>query len=249
MFSARDKDGKIVNIKNVFNVNEQFCCLNENCTAKFIIKSPNSYKAKHFARLPSTQHVENCIYNMVSHVYNPDNVVKLSLEQILFRNKSNKNEEKTHSKRNNDTKNSKNFIISTPKQLFNYCLSNPLYTEYLNGKTINDIVVDARNIDKKYKGIQGIALVVGNIVYINSKKIVLRVMVHKDGTPNYLTATAFTSDKQIEEIKKYLEKSYNTKCFKGLPIAVFGNWKLDAKYRISSTITIKQNIIYRLKNK
>lgn len=56
------KRGHIVDAKNALDYKEIYHCPNPSCSALYKLRSITGDRATHFARLPSTPHSSDCIY-------------------------------------------------------------------------------------------------------------------------------------------------------------------------------------------
>jgi len=251
MFDAYSKEkGRRENIKDVYNLSETFCCLNPDCMALFSIRSANGKTTKHFLRHSSTPHISGCPYNFNGVSFNDnDFTIKSSVESILAGAGTSIDRETARTIIISET-NQENQIeyIRTPKQLRNFCLYSSLDTIYSDNVTINDIVLDSRNLaeKKRYEGVTGIRLLTGQTIkYENSSKSILikTEARSKVGTRFTLYAKVYMLSDMFMKAKKYILES-NGKVFSGYTIAVLGNWKIVEKYTVSCELTQGRNIIF-----
>lgn len=246
-YSEKMRDN--VNVHDVYDLNEVFCCPNRRCGARYKIKSATGKKVKHFARLKSTPHVEGCFCeNGDSRYVQPNFQIRKSVEEIYedFLNPNNAGYKAFGENRNGEA--TENILrINTPKKLLKFCLMNPVQTEYMNGLKVDDIIVDARNLftDARFEGVAGLRMIVGETVERYRPDILeLRVMaVSKRGKPVYLHAQAKMDSALLQYVRKHITKTYDS--FADHPIAVFGNWTIDRKYHISCNVTDRKHVIVR----
>ena len=252
--------GKIIKIEDATDLNEIFGCPNSRCSAKFKVKSVNGKVAKHFAKTKSSDHILGCPYNLSStnaSYYSVGNFIKASLDDIYDHQKCKTNSKSVNAKRINNNSLPTNAVkyIRTPKQLLYYCISNPLKTEYLPGVFVDDIILDSRNLKSgaRFEGINGVRLLLGNIVRIKIDKsygLINFEVSTKSNSNNkvYLTASVFTSPTQAEEIKTYISNTFHSS-EKGKNIAVLADWVITKKYHVKCNITQERNIIYKFTDK
>lgn len=254
MFEAYSKKlNKPINVTEVTDLSDTFMCLNSNCTAEYTIRAINSNKlSMYFGRKPSTPHIIGCPFSIDSKSYVDNaNMIKSDIEEIYDHTYKNSAGEKTQNMHNGDLR-SNNLInkkITTPKQLFYYCISNKLTTEYKNGIKVGDIILDSRNLcsNANFQGITGLHIVMGSTYKFDKIAKTITVRISTKTTNNkkiYLTATILLSKEQINEIVKYILDTYNGK-FANHSIAIFGYWKNDSKYHISCTVNKKSYVIYK----
>jgi hypothetical protein len=236
MFVAYSKERqRQVDVSEAYDLNEIFCCLDSTCSAEMRIRGVNSATSKHFAVVRGlTPHKHGCFYGSnFKVIVNDNNLIKSSLADILngaSRNAKNGGNAVVGNQNTHDIGVRDKRYIRTPKELLNFCLSNKLETEYADGITVNDIIVDSRNLANNgyFEGVTGIKLVLGhtvrydisnNILCFETKtylsedselKLKLRVNMHH---ANLLT------------LNKYIFGTYNG--FSGNPVAVLGDWTSD----------------------
>lgn len=252
-YAYSTKSQRVVNIKEAYDLKEEFRCPNTNCTALFTIHSATGKRAKHFSRKPSTPHIFGCPYEHGDALYaQPERVVKYPLDAILHGVSDNirVTSVKTIQKRNQhgNEEPSGKIYVRTPYALYKFCFNNELSTEYCDGLTVDDIYLSSCNLVKnaRFRGIQGVRLVLGetspsdsiDTLYMtvkafskNGKRVTLHIAVHM--TP-----------KLLNEIKQYLISTYGR--FEGNPIAVLGNWETKEAYWSKSSVTDQRNIILRV---
>lgn len=240
-----------ISANSVQNYHDTFLCPNPNCTAEFSLRAANSLGiSAHFACKPNYPHTADCIFGMIGgEKPNVSEYIKYDLMDILNpTSKSNHNLKTYHSSILAMNTNSVKYI-RTPKQLLRYCLANRLTTEYTNGLTIGDIILDSRNllINAHYRGVQGIRLIVGQTVkYCKEDKYIQIEVSTRTNTNKHirLFANVYLPIEQIKEINNYF---FNTepKVFRNHPIAVLGEWKKEHDYHISCSVVKKENVIYR----
>lgn len=238
-----------INIDDVVDLSDTFKCLNPCCKAEFYIKGINSdVVSKHFARKKSTKHIKGCLYSLFSSKYiNNSDMFKADLFSIY---------ESPLKKRNVQNKNpviAKNAIstsvprITTPKQLLNFCISNKLSTEYKDGITINDIIIDERNIlfDSNFEGFNGLRMVVGHTHRFEKNKLYMYVSgTTKNNKTVKLNIVVSLSQEQLSEIVKYILETYNNS-FANHAIAIYEIWESESKYNVKCSVSQKSNIIYK----
>lgn len=239
-----------VNVKEVYNLTETFNCLNPDCSAVFSIRSPNGKITKHFARHPSTPHINGCLYRLNTGSFNEnDHTIKSSIDSILVGAGTSINRDTARAYNSSET-NLENHIkyIRTPNQLFKYCLYSSLDTVYSDNLTINDIVLDSRNLaeNKRYEGVNGIRLLIGQTLKYeySSQSIMIKTEARSSlGTRLTLYAKVKMHSDTFKKTIKYILES-NNKMFSGYTIAVLGTWKIEEKYNISCVVTHGRNIVY-----
>lgn len=238
-----------VNVNEMFDLNEIFCCSNRNCTAKFKIKGATGKRAKHFARLPSTPHIEGCEYeNGDSRFVQPGLQQRSSLEDIFGDLLNPNTKPGTGAGKSASSTGSNVLHINTPGKLLKFCCMNTLTTEYLSGVTVDDIIVDERNLitNSKFEGIEGLRLIVGETLKYESNKLYLLVKaVSEKGHLKYLNAVVKMDASLLGYVKKHILETQNNK-FKGYKLAVFGNWTKDTTYWSSCEVKNQKHIILRL---
>lgn len=245
-----DKKHDIVNVNDVFDLDEVFRCPNIYCTAKLSIRSATGKRAKHFARLPSTPHINNCDYeNGDSRYSQPELQKRNSLEDIFLvaTTPDTYSEESAHS--NGTALNKSNILrINTPTKLLKFCRLNDLETEYLPGTIVNDIIVDERNLIKEgyFKGVQGLRIVVGKTVerYKRDCLHLVSTTASSRGKQVYLHADVRMDPEQLKNIRTHLKETYGS--YEGHTVAVFGNWVVDKKYNISCEIQNRKHIMLKV---
>lgn len=248
-FSQEQK--KSIRASEVRNYKDVFLCLNPNCNARFTLRAVNSSSiSPHFACLPNHPHDPNCLFGILDGgSAKDDNFIKSDIATILNPASTTGN---TTSVRTNCSSNSavpSRKYIRTAKQLLTYCLSHDLSTEYTHGLTVNDIILDSRNLldNANYKGINGIRLISGQTVEYSESNGYIKIDISTRTSTKkriFLTAIVYLSPAQIVEIKQYLLNSPPGK-FSGHPIAVLGDWNKDEDYQISCTVLHKSNVIYK----
>lgn len=256
MFDAFSRKlNKPINISEVTDLNDTFCCLNQNCDAEYYVRGLNSERAAHFVRKRSTPHVLGCIYGFSSNTYaDVENIIKSDLIDIYNGSKNIKSSTFKIATNSNSNLNGNQQIkyIKTPKELLSFCINNSLGTKYNDKLAVNDIVIDSRNIlnNANFEGVNGLHLVIGNTLRYDSQKnvIVIRTAsITKNKRNIFLTSTVHLSDKQLKEINNYLFDTFSS--FANHPIAVLGQWQISRKYNIECEVTRPQNIIYKFANK
>lgn len=140
---------RIVRIDEATEADRPFCCPNLRCPARFIMKSINGQKAAHFSRLSKTPHIDGCEYDTEkSKFHNSKNLHKSPIEEIyqnsIVGTRLKTEQGGTHHKKN--VSGTFPGYIRTPNQLYHFCVSNPLDTEYLPGTTVNDILISSQNL-------------------------------------------------------------------------------------------------------
>lgn len=251
MFDAYSEvTGTIVNVKDAFNLKEVFRCPNPLCTAKFTIHSANGKRAKHFSRLPSTSHTTNCPFANGNEKYlRDDGIVKCSIDTIFY-GKIRPELEATTTGRicnnGNDSESNKIVFVRTPSQLLNFCMTNPLTREYLSGKTVDDIILDSRNLvsQGRFRGVSGLRFIVGTTLGSKSRDTMyIRVQAlskHKKNVTLY--AAAKMENAMLLELQRYLINTYGS-CV-GQKVAILGDWSVDREYWVSCVVQNKKHIIF-----
>lgn len=239
---------KLVDVEDEYDLFEEFSCPNPGCPARFTIRSVTGQRAKHFAKLPSTDHVKDCPFASDKERYsNPSMVRALSLETIYenMRQVQNTSPQNGTSGRKHEAAQPKMLVINTPNKLLQYCLRNPFYQEYLPGVKIDDIFLCSENLIKygRFKGVEGIRLVVGETTQ-DWGRSQLRLTVRKTSRNNknvWLNVSVNTDVGICAAIRNHLTSTYGRK--DGQLLAVFGNWEIDRQYNISCTVDCKSHII------
>lgn len=252
LYAYSDKTKCAVCADDIRDLSETFSCLNPMCSAKFKVKGINSNVKTHFCRIRSSYHSPNCPFAMCSDKYvENDNILKSDVLSIM-NHTSTSNRSKPYTDHENPfntiTDENSKIYIRTPKQLLNYCISNKLSTIYSGDIKVDDIILDKRNIieNKNFEGVSGLRLVLGNLVQYDLSQCMFQFRVThitNTGKNIYLTANVFTQIDQLNELINYVIKTY--KKFKGHPIAVLGDWVVQRKYVIKTTVSNPKNIVYR----
>jgi len=249
MFTAFSKSkNEEVSIKNEYNLSEEFLCPNPKCSAKFKIKSPNGKKAKHFAKTHDSVHIDKCPYDLGLGAFcNDDNLVKYEINEIFNQiNETKKNNSSIFVTTKSENNESSTKYIRTVKQLVQFCIANELEQEYLSGKTVNDIMVDCRNVNKskKYEGVTGILILLGETYKYSDKEKCFEFFIKsRSNSKLHLNCKVYMDTEVLTEIKKYLFDTYGD--IKGHPIAIFGDWKIDDKYNVSCILKNKKHLILK----
>lgn len=244
-YSTRVK--KVVNVKECYDATEIFLCPDPQCKGELKLKSINGKKAKHFSSMPGlTKHSPDCPYSIPRNYTDETSLVKYSVESIMASNLEPNETPATNKKITSVSGASREALyVRTPKQLLNYCLTHELSAEYVIGKTINDIIVDHRNVGiELYKGFSGIRLVVGKTIFFDQKENSISFVVRSHSTKRYLVAKIYVTRKLKDKIINYYLGSYNNK-FGGHNIAALADWIIDCKYNISARIEHDRNVIIR----
>lgn len=252
-YAISKKYNDVVCASNVTDLNDIFLCLNSQCKAEYFIKGINSERKAHFCHKHSTPHIQGCPYDMgLTKYLNNDDIVKSSLQDIYAHiRKPIKKAPTIHVNKQPKQNASRKTYINTTKDLFYFCTTNSLDTIYENKTTINDIIVDSRNICSKglFKGFSSLRLVVGyTIKYDFPKRFILlkTEAVTKYGKTIDLYSTIYMETNQIKEIKDYLFGTFGT--FTGYPVAVLGKWSNSRLFNIECTINEPTNVIYKFAN-
>lgn len=234
----------------VTDTSEIFSCLNEDCDAQFKVRGVNSNRTVHFAKCRGSDHIDGCPYIYASGQYKENGCfIKHDLLSIFNSSSiSRKNVRRNPGQsREPDDKENKKYV-RTPKQLLDYCLSNKLDTEYIDNITVNDVIVDIRNISncENYKGVSGLKLLLGQTFRYDKEESSLVFKIKKrtdNGVEMCLTAKIFVSPQQLREINAHLFDRYGN--FAGHPIAVLGDWKTENECNVITTVENPRNVIYR----
>ena len=253
MFNAFSKTKNcIVSVDDEYNLNEIFYCPTPDCAAEFKIRSVNGKNRKHFARIRGIYHDVNCPFGLlVDDSYNcAENCIKMDLDEILYKSiGSSTDDNKTRNQHdtdiNIDKKKSEVQYIRTLNQLISYCLNNDIKTEYKNGLTISDILVDSRTLacNKNYEGFNGIRLLIGQTIKFDASKSQFVISVKTKtlrGLTLSLTANVYFPNDIFQNNIKYILESNNNQ-FKFFPVAILGNWENDKRYVVSCTVNKKKN--------
>ncbi len=242
---------EIVNIINERNSNEEYGCINTMCTARFRTKGFNSSVAPHFCKTIHTEHIAGCPYALENSRYRrcqDSNFDTFPIEDIINYQGKSVNYVSNPVLTTNNQAHQRTQHIHTQRQLLTFCISNSLKTEYMSPLTVDDIILDARNIktDGRYKGITGIRFLLGTSVKYNEQECYIEFDVYaptKTSTVN-LHARVYLDISLIKEISRYFFQQ--NKHFKGHYIAVLSDWKTDEDYKVYCTLNNAKNIIYRL---
>lgn len=246
-YSIREK--RIVNAKDQYDAKEIFICPDPSCNGELKLKSINGKKAKHFSCMPGLKkHSSDCPYSISRNYTDEDKLIMYPITSIM-ETAQNPNENTTAENSSTINAHSRNtFYIRTPKQLLNFCLTQDLSTEYCNGQTINDIIVDHRNVGcGLYKGFSGVKLVVGKTILFQANGFddnFILFQVRSRSSNRWLKAKVYVSTQLKDKIVKHYRETYANK-FGGHNIAVLADWKIDEKYNVSCHITRDRNVIIR----
>lgn len=252
MFEAYSiKKHSNIKIDDVVDLSDTFKCLNPTCKAEFTVKGLNSsIVSKHFAKKKTTPHIKGCPYSLFSNKYiNNSDMVKADLFEIYEHTEKKKTYHNSTTVSKNKTSKTSISRITTPNQLLNFCISNKLHTEYKDGITVNDIIIDERNLlfASNFEGVNGLRLIVGRTYKFDDKANILYMYVTtktKNGKTIKLNVTVSLSPKQLSEIIKYILETYNN-TFANHAIAVYEIWETEAKYNVKCNISHMDNIIYK----
>ncbi len=233
---------------------ELFGCLNEDCDARFKVKGINSDKATHFAKTRDTEHIPGCpfMYSTSEHCDNGD-IIKSDILTIFNGKEIRRDNPRGAVNGQNLPSGKKQKHIRTPKGLLNYCISNRLDTIYIGDITVNDIIIDVRNIDdnENYKGVEGVRLLLGQTLKYKSEENLLTMLIKKrDDTDNShcLTVDIYMTQEQLSEINRYIfnrNRENNRNRYAGHPIAVLGQWEKVSDGNVKTTIRRNKNVIYK----
>lgn len=254
MFYAYSKKlNKTVYSEDVTDLNDTFLCLNPNCNAEYIIKGINSERKAHFCHKHSKPHIIGCeVIDDLSKYIDDDSIVKSSLSNIYNHKRTlHKNTTNTNSNIHTGKINKKRTYIETTKALYYYCIANSLDTLFEDGLTINDIVVDSRNIcnNANFEGVTGLRLIIGYTTrfYVNDYSISIKTSTTtKHGKNVSLNCKICLPNEQFYQIKKYLFDTFNS--FSGHAIAILAEWTIDEKYYVSCKVDEPTNVVYKFAN-
>lgn len=235
------------------DLNDIFLCLNPQCEAEYYIKGINSERKVHFCHKHNKPHIKGCPYDMgLTKYLDDDNIVKSSLQDIYSHiRRTAKNISSVHCDYSVQGAFRKTYI-NTTKDLFYFCISNPLNTIYESEVTINDIIVDKRNIcdSANFKGFHGLRLVVGDTIKydLTQKYIRLRTStITKNGKTIHFDSIVHMEYNQIHEIIRYILDTFNN-TFSGHTLAVLGEWTNPEKYLVECIVKEPTNIVYKFAN-
>ena len=243
-----------INADNVTDLSDTFKCPNCSCDAQYTLRAINSaVRHKHFGRKKSTFHIRNCPYEGENHLYvDNDNLIISDIDEIFEHHSHSTLSNRMHFPKieNDITTHTCRQYIRTPKQLFNYCISNSIYTVYKDKCRVGDIFLDERNIcfDGNFMGKSGLYFILGKTYKYNldSKSIDMYL---KTKTANnktvFLNITIFVSEKCLREIVTYIIETFQT--FSGHSIAVLAKWECDKKYHVKCSAS-PRNVIYKFTN-
>jgi hypothetical protein len=223
-----EKKKKQTDINSEFDLSEIFYCLDETCPAEVKIRSSNGKIAKHFGVVRGlTPHKDGCFWGSNHSSYiNNCNIEKSSLEVIMLGNSHciNTNTIAINSKSDNTNKNriDSTVRINTPLSLYRFCIANHLDTPFCDGLTVNDIVVDSRNLNNKanFKGVSGIRLIVGKTSNKISSNNFNFIVTMRTINNKRLSLNLTVTTNNITNIKNHLFETYG-RTF-DVPIAVLG---------------------------
>lgn len=243
---------RLINADNVTDLSDKFRCPNCDCNALYTLKAVDSaVKRKHFGRKKSTPHTKGCPYDNEARRYIDDgNLIKNSVEEIFYKT-TKKSSSQIHLTNTQTTSSERDIkYIRTAKQLFNYCISNSIYTFYQDGITVGNIFLDERNIyfDGNFKGKDGIYFVLGKTYkfYASSNCIEMYL---STTTPNnktvYLNIRVYLEKQHFTKIVEYILNTFHD--FAGHSIAILGNWECYDKYHIQCEAS-PSNVIYKFKD-
>lgn len=252
-YAISKKYNDVVCASNVTDLNDTFLCLNSQCKAEYFIKGINSERKAHFCHKHNKPHIQGCPYDMgLTKYLDNEGIVKSSLQDIYAHIRKPIEKVPTVSSNKHSIQNSyRKTYINTTKDLFYFCTTNPLNTVYENKTTINDIIVDSRNIcnNANFRGFSGLRLVVGYTIRYDfpQKYILLKTeTITKYGKLVYFFSTIHMEVNQICEIKNYLFDTFGA--FSGYPIAVFGEWSNPKLHEVECTVVEPTNVIYKFVN-
>ncbi len=237
-----------IHVNDAYDLDEEFRCPNLCCSARFTIRSATGKRVKHFARLPSTTHIDGCEYETGdSRFTQSDLQIRSPLEDIFgdYINPGNH----TGTTTNKDSANDSPTIlrINTPKKLLKFCLLNSLRTEYQSGITVDGIILDRRNlVDKgRFEGVEGFRIIIGETVdlYKNDKLYLMVKAESKYGKKVSLHVDVKMDGALLHYIKKHINETYGS--FAGHPVAVLGKWTIDKKYYISCEVRDRKHVILK----
>lgn len=241
------KLGHDVNINEVTDTNEIFGCLNRACPAHYKIRAINSNVNTHFGRLPSTRHIKGCVYNFNCQEFlNNTDLIKSDLTSIF--QGVNLSRQSVQRSTGSHILHAAPKYIRTPRQLLYYCLANSLETQYTDKLTVNDIILDNRNLlyNGNFQGIEGLRLLLAQTVKYDKRSfsIFLKVTsVTANGKNIALNAEVRLSKEQFNEILEFIFGTFDS--FGGHYIAVLGMWSKIRKYNIETIVENAKNVIYK----
>lgn len=237
-----------VNVNEMFDLNEIFCCSNRNCSARLVIRGSTGKRAKHFLTLSSAAHIEGCEYeNLDGRYQRPELQKRSSIEDIFNDLRDPSRQPGTPKKKATSSGGSGILRINSPRKLRDFCRYNTLETEYMSGITVNDIILDERNVirDRNYEGISGLRMLVGETYKFDDKGIYLVTKApSQDGKVKYLNTIVMMDRGLLQDVKKYILDTQNNK-FKGYRLSVFGYWRKDKMYWSSCEVTNQEHVILK----
>ncbi|MGN0594201.1 MAG: hypothetical protein ACI4I6_03525 [Hominimerdicola sp.] len=253
-YAYSQKYDKTVYSKEVSDLNDVFLCLNPNCNAEYFLKGINSEKAAHFCHNHCKPHIKGCVYNTgLSKYISNNNIIKLPLYEIYTHTRPRRNKiAVTKDKLQSDNSNvNKKIYVKTTKDIFSYCIANSLATRYIDELTVNDIIVDERNICDKgnFEGFSGLKILLGYTVSYCTQNKSIKIETSattKNNKRVYLRADIYLMEEQFYEIKKYIFDTFDK--FSGHAIAVLAEWEITEKYNIKCYVTEPTNVIYKFAN-
>lgn len=252
-YAISKKYNNIICANDVTNLNDTFLCPNPQCNAEYYIKGINSERTVHFCHKHNKPHIKGCPYDMgLTKYLDDDNVVKSSIQDIYFHIRKNAKNVSAAYHNHSVQGTFRKTYINTTKDLLYFCISNPLNTIYENETTINDIIVDKRNIcdNANFKGFCGLHLVVGDTIKydLSQKYIRLRTStITKNRKAIHFDSIVHMENSQIYEIIRYILDTFNN-TFSGHTIAVLGDWTNPEKYLVECVVKEPTNIVYKFAN-
>lgn len=254
MYNAYSKSsGKVVDIGSVYNIEQIFYCPNPNCPAELKIRSADGKLAKHFANLRGLKKHRNCHFTSPTKKYeNDDNLVKKSLMDILGGTQKRKQKGKDSSpQENNSDGGKKPDKVGTVKQLFQFCISSSLEREYRDGLTLDDIILDSRNLLKENRilGVSGLRLLAGTTHKYDALNTTVFFSISTRSGDGFmqLNAKAILPADIFQEIVKTIRYTDETGAIKfaGKPIAVFGDWDNPESGKVVCTAEKQEQVIVK----
>ena len=243
----------IVHANDVRDVNEIFYCPTPDCPATLRIRSIDGKVAPHFWVAPNCiPHRADCVCGIAGTPHYTQKLIKFPLESILLGTKSFSKANPILPLDNKLYKESDVSYIRTPKELFQYCGSHSLDTEYLDGCKVGDIIVDRRNSDKQVWELQHstepqIKLVFAKTSrYIKNTYSIQAYILLSTGLQEIVVKM---EPRLYNTVKEYILASHtdgDNKKFANAPIAILGYWTYDSQEKIlTTTVSRRQCFIYR----
>lgn len=234
----------LVSASQSYNTKIEYNC--PYCGIPLKLKSIDGKVSPYFGRKTNSEkHDSDCPYAIsYSTIENSHSLIKESLENILQKKQKATSTVSHYSDNSSETR---QMYIRTPKQLYNFCQSNTCQTEYRDGLLIDDILLSKRNIDNNFRicGVTGIHLVVGTTYWFDARceNPYIEGLVNSNMRKgNSLHFKIYFLNKKM--LQPYIEHIFSEQPgkFANFPIAVLGNWKNPKKHLITTVLENRSNL-------